>query len=69
MTSAEIRWEIEEKLRDLYRITDMYVPLSQQGRFSDYDNAKEAVTDMMNDYILVGERAEELEEEDKTNTG
>lgn len=63
MNSIEIRQEIEEKLKDLYRITDAYVPLSAQGRFSEYDNAKEAVVDMINDYIIVGEEIEKQRRE------
>ena len=63
MTTNEIIQEIEEKLNDLYRIADLYVPLSAQGRFSDYDNAKEGILDFMNEYTLLLESYDTIEEE------
>ena len=63
MTTSEIIQEIEEKLNDLYRIADLYVPLSAQGRFSDYDNAKEGILDFMNEYTLLLEGYDTIEEE------
>lgn len=62
MTTNEIATEIEDKLKTLYRITDHYVPLSQQGRFSEYDSAKEAIQELADRFIWQQEDVEKYKD-------
>ena len=51
----EMKTDVENILKDLFRITDMYVPLSQQGRFSEYDNAKEQLQEQLDTLLSIAE--------------
>lgn len=62
METWELRQDIEDKLKDLYRISDHYIPLSQQARFSDYDNAKTAIQEMVDMFIANADIEDKLEE-------
>lgn len=62
MTVQELTAEIDDKLKDLYRISDHYVPISAQGRFSEYDSAKEAIQELADMFIAQQEDIEKYEE-------
>lgn len=56
----EMKTDVENILKDLFRITDRYVPLSQQGRFSEYDNAKEQLQEQLDTLLYIAEDEDKI---------
>jgi len=69
MIMWKMKTDTENILKDLFRITDHYLPLSQQGRFSEYDNAKEQLQEQINDLLYIAEEEETVKNRLETIRG
>jgi len=61
MTIGEIQYDANEKLKEVCRIAEFYLPIGQQQRFGEWDSAKEALQDIIDEYVRLHEEMDEYE--------
>lgn len=64
MTNYDIEQaqQADEKVKELFRICDTYIPVSMQARFTEYDQLRQDICGMIEDYWKGVDEFREMEE-------